>query len=73
LKDVTLSYTMPQQLVEKIGVQGLTVYASGRNLYTWTNWLGWDPEARDITRGSTNDAINYPMVRTYVLGINLSF
>lgn len=73
LKDVTLSYTMPQQLVEKIGVQGLTVYASGRNLYTWTNWLGWDPEARDITRGSTNDAINYPMVRTYVLGVNLSF
>lgn len=73
LKDITLSYTMPQQLVEKIGVQGLTIYASGRNLYTWTNWLGWDPEARDITRGSTNDAINYPMVRTYVLGINLSF
>ncbi|WP_286862305.1 MULTISPECIES: SusC/RagA family TonB-linked outer membrane protein [Sphingobacterium] len=73
LKDVTLSYTMPQQLVEKIGVQGLTVYASGRNLYTWTNWLGWDPEARDITRGSGNDNINYPMVRTYVLGINLSF
>ncbi len=73
LKDVTLSYTMPQQLVEKIGVQGLTVYASGRNLYTWTNWLGWDPEARDITRGSGYDNINYPMVRTYVLGINLSF
>ncbi|WP_312331768.1 TonB-dependent receptor [Sphingobacterium sp.] len=73
LKDVTLSYTMPQPLVEKIGVQGLTVYASGRNLYTWTNWLGWDPEARDIGRGSTDDNINYPMVRTYVLGINLSF
>ncbi|WP_312187930.1 TonB-dependent receptor [Sphingobacterium sp.] len=73
LKDVTLSYTMPQQLVEKIGVQGLTVYASGRNLYTWTNWLGWDPEARDITRGSDNDDINYPMVRTYVLGFNLTF
>ncbi len=73
LKDLTLSYTMPQPLVEKIGVQGLTVYASGRNLYTWTNWLGWDPEARDIGRGSTDDNINYPMVRTYVLGINLSF
>ncbi|WP_293889493.1 MULTISPECIES: SusC/RagA family TonB-linked outer membrane protein [unclassified Sphingobacterium] len=73
LKDVTLSYTMPQPLVEKIGVQGLTVYASGRNLYTWTNWLGWDPEARDIGRGSTDDNINYPMVRTYVLGINLNF
>jgi Outer membrane receptor proteins, mostly Fe transport len=73
LKDITLSYTMPQRLLEKVGVQGLTVYASGRNLYTWTNWLGWDPEARDITRGSDNDNINYPMVRTYVLGVNLTF
>jgi len=73
LKDVTLSYSMPQQLANKLGVGGLTVYASGRNLYTWTNWLGWDPEARDITRGSENDAINYPMVRTYVLGVNLNF
>ncbi|CAM3854041.1 SusC/RagA family TonB-linked outer membrane protein [Sphingobacterium prati] len=73
LKDVTLSYSMPQQLASKLGVGGLTVYASGRNLYTWTNWLGWDPEARDVTRGSENDAINYPMVRTYVLGVNLNF
>lgn len=73
LKDVTLSYSMPQQLASKLGVGGLTVYASGRNLYTWTNWLGWDPEARDATRGSENDAINYPMVRTYVLGVNLNF
>lgn len=73
LKDVTLSYSMPQQLANKLGVGGLTVYASGRNLYTWTNWLGWDPEARDVTRGSENDAINYPMVRTYVVGVNLNF
>lgn len=73
LKDVTLSYSMPQQLASKLGVGGLTIYASGRNLYTWTNWLGWDPEARDATRGSENDAINYPMVRTYVLGVNLNF
>ncbi|WP_282638420.1 SusC/RagA family TonB-linked outer membrane protein [Sphingobacterium thalpophilum] len=73
LKDVTLSYTMPQQVASKLGVGGLTVYASGRNLYTWTNWLGWDPEARDITRGSADDNLNYPMVRTYVLGVNLNF
>lgn len=73
LKDVTLSYTLPQQMASRLGVGGLTVYASGRNLYTWTNWLGWDPEARDITRGSENDNLNYPMVRTYVLGVNLNF
>lgn len=73
LKDVTLSYTMPNQVASRLGVGAVTVYGSGRNLYTWTNWLGWDPEARDITRGSRDDGINYPMVRTYVVGVNLTF
>lgn len=73
LKDITLSYNMPGSIANRIGVAGVTVYTSGRNLYTWTNWLGWDPEARDVTRGSTNDNINYPLVRSYVFGLNLTF
>lgn len=73
LKDITLSYNLPATAVSRIGIGGLQLYASGRNLHTWTGWLGWDPEARDITRGSTNDNINYPVVRTYVLGANITF
>lgn len=77
LKDVTFSYNLPQSAASRIGVGGVTVYASGRNLYTWTNWLGWDPEARDVPRGNTvdgaNDQLNYPMVRTYIVGLNLTF
>ncbi|MBX2924326.1 MAG: TonB-dependent receptor [Chitinophagaceae bacterium] len=73
LKDITLSYNVPKSVTGRIGINGLLVYASGRNLYTWTNWFGWDPEARDITRGSANDLINYPMVRSYVLGLNVTF
>lgn len=73
LKDITLGYNFGQKALNKIGIGGLQLYVSGRNLATWTNWLGWDPEARDITRGSGNDNINYPMVRTYVLGANLTF
>lgn len=73
LKDVTLSYNLPKSLVEKIGLGGIQLYTSGRNLYTWTNWIGWDPEARDINRGSENDNLNYPMVRSFVLGANVNF
>lgn len=73
LKDVTLSYTLPDAATKKIGLGRVQLYASGRNLYTWSGWLGWDPEARDITRGSGNDNINYPMVRSYVLGTNITF
>lgn len=74
LKDVTLSYSLPETVVNRIGISGLQLYASGRNLYTWTNWIGWDPEARDVQRGhGSEDQINYPLVRSYVVGLNLTF
>lgn len=73
LKDVTLSYSLPKPVVSKIGVGGLQLYVSGRNLYTFTDWIGWDPEARDITRGSDNWTVNYPLVRSLIFGINLTF
>lgn len=72
IKDITLSYNMPKSVLGKIGINGLQVYVSGRNLYTFTNWIGWDPEARDIGRGSTNWDINYPVVRSYIFGLNLT-
>ncbi len=72
LKDVTLNYQVPQQVISKWGIGGLSVYASGRNLFTFTNWIGWDPEERDDSRGSGNWDINYPSVRSIVFGINLT-
>lgn len=83
LKDVTLSYNLPQSAISKIGIGGLMVYMSGRNLLTFTDWLGWDPESRQISRGSSSwdatkgetvyDSSNYPYTRSMVFGINLTF
>ncbi len=72
IKDVTLSYNLPRSLLNKAGVGGLQLYVSGRNLYTFTDWIGWDPEARDDQRGSGDWAINYPVVRSFIFGINLT-
>jgi TonB-linked SusC/RagA family outer membrane protein len=79
IKDVTLSYNLPKSATNKIGISSLQVYVSGRNLYTFTNWIGWDPEARDLGRGSTesgNSSItwesNYPTVRSFIFGLNLT-
>ncbi|WP_303921468.1 TonB-dependent receptor [Draconibacterium sediminis] len=72
IKDITLNYDFPSQLTNKIGVDALSMYLSGRNLYTFTDWIGWDPEERSIGRGSNNWDINYPSVRTIVFGINLT-
>ncbi|HEU4632278.1 MAG TPA: SusC/RagA family TonB-linked outer membrane protein [Gemmatimonadaceae bacterium] len=65
LKDVTLSYTLPQRLVGQLGVGALRVYLDGRNLWTHTKWTGLDPELR--SQYST------PLERSFVGGIDVSF
>lgn len=72
IKDVSLSYNFPKTWISKMGIGGLQMYVSGRNLATFTDWIGWDPEARNIGRGSENWEINYPTTRSYVFGINLT-
>lgn len=83
IKDVTLSYNIPQNTIRKAGLEALMLYVSGRNLFTFTDWIGWDPEARQIGRGSSAwdgtrgetvyDSSNYPATKSFVFGLNITF
>jgi len=64
LQDVSLSYDLPQSLLQKANIEGIRAYISGRNLHTWTKWEGPDPES---------DQIYYPTSRTVSLGLSLTF
>ncbi len=70
LQDLSIGYTFPTQLVEKANLRNLKVYVSGKNLFTWTDWIGWDPEhgAGGISPGN-----NGPLMKTYTLGVNVQF
>jgi TonB-linked SusC/RagA family outer membrane protein len=72
LKDVTLSYKVPQSVLNKYQINSLTLFVTGRNLHTWTNWFGWDPEMSYIERGADNWTNNYPPIRTISFGVNLT-
>lgn len=72
LKDITFSYTAGSKLLDKIKLAALTLYISGRNLHTFTNWQGWDPEQDFTFRGSGDWVNNYPPVRSIVFGANIS-
>ncbi|GAA4496563.1 TonB-dependent receptor [Hymenobacter ginsengisoli] len=78
LKDVTLNYSFPAALTEKMHLGNLSVYVSGRNLYTWTPWVGWDPEQNYAVGSGAGDVnsnggiVNFPNVRTIVAGLNIS-
>ena len=63
LQDVTLSYDVKRRTLERYGLDNLQFYLSGKNLYTWTKYSGWDPETGD---GS-------PMMRNITAGVKLSF
>jgi hypothetical protein len=72
LKDVSLSYTFGKNVLDKIKLGSLTAYVSGRNLYTFTNWIGWDPEHNYSFRGSGDWTNNYPITRQFVFGLNVT-
>ncbi|MDN3546923.1 SusC/RagA family TonB-linked outer membrane protein [Mucilaginibacter aquaedulcis] len=70
IKDVTLSYTVGKELLSRLKIAGLSFYASGRNLATFTKWHGWDPEVAYNATGNTE--VNYPLVRTIIIGANIT-
>ena len=69
VKDITLSYSLPTNVVKKIGLNALKIYASALNLYTFHDVDWWDPE-----RGVTGMGYGvYPMTKSIVGGIEVSF
>jgi TonB-linked SusC/RagA family outer membrane protein len=77
LKDITLSYTLSSRLCDRLKIGSLTAYLSGRNIYTFTNWIGEDPELElKFNQAGTSlpgpADFPYPLVSSYVFGINLS-
>lgn len=72
LKDITLNYTVPQEFAGKYGFSAASFYIAGRNIKTWTPWLGWDPEASYQSLPAGTNYNNYPQVSSYVFGVNLT-
>ena len=71
IKNVTLGYDIPK----KIGfIKNARIYGTVANLHTFTNYPGGNPEASDLSnRNAGSEAGTYPLSRTYVLGLNVTF
>ena len=88
LKNITIDYTFPKRILKKIGLQGLRVYVTGENLFTWspiTKWTdNFDPEviqagdtdfnsANSYANGDQADGYSYPMLKSVTVGVNITF
>ena len=74
LQNAQLGYTFPTELMERFGADKLRVYVSVNNIYTFTEYRGYDPSASSgAPIGAGIDQGFYPVPRTYLLGLNLKF
>lgn len=76
INNLTLGYTLPKSVTQKIKLTGVRFYATVNNLATITGYSGYDPEvttrlADPLTPGV--DFAAYPKTRTWVFGANINF
>lgn len=72
LKNVQLSYNVPADNIKFLG--SLRVYGTVQNVFTITDYVGFDPEANSFGRSNVRvDYSSYPLARTFILGLNARF
>ncbi|MGB7394242.1 MAG: TonB-dependent receptor [Pricia sp.] len=80
LKNLALGYNLPDDTVQRIGMQGIRLGLSAQNLLTFTDFPGTDPEASYQSQGNQESNVNrgfdygsYPNIRSLTLSVNLKF
>lgn len=65
---INLGYNFPVSWTKRFGIDKLRIYGSVQNPFVFTDYEGWDPEA-----AGENSYTQYPMTRTFLMGLNLTF
>jgi TonB-linked SusC/RagA family outer membrane protein len=77
LREVSISYTLPEGLSNRFRADRATVTLAGRNLATFTGYTGVDPEVNSqqgaLNGFAVSDFLTQPPIRTVVLRLNLVF
>lgn len=74
LRNLTFGYDFDQRMIEKMKMKGLRLYVTGQNLFTITNYVGYDPETSSesgLSQGG--DYLGYPAARSFIIGANVTF
>lgn len=76
IRNITLGYSLPAALLQRGGLIRARAYVSVQNPFTFTDYLGYNPEVNarpDSALNPGEDYASYPLARTYSFGLNLSF
>ena len=69
VKTIQVGYTLPKMWMDAIGFNSMRIYGSISNLFTVTNYTGYDPEVGGSSYGI--DRGIYPQARTFLIGVNV--
>lgn len=80
LQNLTVGYTLPSHLTKKFACSNLRLYCTLNNLWTWTNYTGYDPEVNSSIRSSSTSGVTpgvdfsaYPKSISWTAGVNVTF
>ncbi|MES3016813.1 MAG: TonB-dependent receptor [Bacteroidota bacterium] len=81
LKNLTVGYSLPKSITQRIKANSVKLYLTGQNLWTWSPMYkitkNFDPEVIDGSDPEINsaggDGFSYPMEKTFTVGLNVSF
>ena len=80
IKNIQLTYTVPNTIIKKLKLSALQVYIQGQNLFTFTNYSGLDPDINLRTSGNDNQDIHmgidegaFPVAKSYNIGLKVGF
>ena len=74
LKNVQIGYTLPENVIEKIGSDSVRFYVQATNLFTITDYSGFDPEVIAYDNLSLGiDSRLYPVSKIFTIGVNIKF
>jgi TonB-linked SusC/RagA family outer membrane protein len=76
LKTITLGYTLPKSVANKIKSNNIKLYVSAQNLFTWTKYSGYDPEINSYGQSNLFQGVDYgayPSSKTFITGLNVTF
>ncbi|MFK7926289.1 MAG: SusC/RagA family TonB-linked outer membrane protein [Bacteroidia bacterium] len=76
IKNLTLGYTLPSGALKKLKSDKIRFYVSTQNLFTWTNYSGYDPEVGSYNQNPLVNGVEngrYPIARSITMGVNANF
>lgn len=76
LRNITIGYSLPKSVTDRVGINSFRFYAQVMNAFTWTSYTGYDPEISSNGNGNGNPSVDrnsVPQARSFNIGVNVGF